>query len=262
MDVTASELFWRLLDERLSIRPATGPSTFTRSYKPKEEAWERFKTVAGVTGRLASDYSLTPEAAEGDLDGIGQAEISPRLHGQVLHDPGVDFLFSPEAQQLKEKIERGKKAKQDGGDAKNYGRRFICRQFESLDLSLLTMRKMKVGSSLTELDDTFASEMEQLQELSVTGQRLRAIVRLPSSLVSLNAHCNAISSWPRFEAFNFRHIGSAPSLLPKILTFAPSPTSCCLEFTLPCHCFCWSSSASISPCHTCTHATLLFLPPP
>uniref|UniRef100_A0A7S4KSF4 U2A'/phosphoprotein 32 family A C-terminal domain-containing protein n=1 Tax=Guillardia theta TaxID=55529 RepID=A0A7S4KSF4_GUITH len=221
MEVTASQLFWRLLAEKLNIQAATGPSSFTKSYKAKEEAWERFKTVSGMTGRLASDYSLTPEAAESDLDTIGQAEISPRLHDRVLHDPGVDFLFSPQAKGLKDKIERGKKARQEGGDAKNYGRGFICKQFETLDLSLLTMKKMKVSYSLTELDETFAREMEQLKELSVTGQKLTRIAHLPPSLVSLNAHCNSISSWPKFQAFNFRHIGLGGNMINNLEELGP-----------------------------------------
>lgn len=52
----ATDLFWYLVQEKGQVVPSTGPSTYTKTVTMKEEQWERFKTVKGMTGRMASDY--------------------------------------------------------------------------------------------------------------------------------------------------------------------------------------------------------------
>ncbi len=48
MDITASELFWKLIEEKGGIVPDTKKPVYTKEYKPKEASWARFKTANGM----------------------------------------------------------------------------------------------------------------------------------------------------------------------------------------------------------------------
>ncbi len=52
MDITATELFWKLVTDKAGIKPATEPQVFTQAFTPIEATWEKFRTIKG-TGRLA-----------------------------------------------------------------------------------------------------------------------------------------------------------------------------------------------------------------
>ena len=54
-----------------------------------------------MTGKLISDYKVTGEALEEELDLSQDVEIEPRCHPLVLHDSARDLDWSPEASKLK-----------------------------------------------------------------------------------------------------------------------------------------------------------------
>ena len=86
MDVCATDLFWYLVEKKGQVVPATGASKYTKTVTMKEEEWERFKTIQGMTGRMASDYTLSPAPAESDLDEMSEVIIEPKCHPHVLYN--------------------------------------------------------------------------------------------------------------------------------------------------------------------------------
>ena len=48
MNITATELFWKLIEEKGGIVPDTKKPVYTKEYKTKEASWARFKTVNGT----------------------------------------------------------------------------------------------------------------------------------------------------------------------------------------------------------------------
>jgi len=240
------------LPERRStwqIQPETGSRTFKQTFTSKEAEWDRFKTVQGVTGRMMSDYTLVPTPAEEDLDVIGDAEIAPKYHAEVLRDAKMDLTWSGEASALRERIERGKLSKTvRGGEAKSYGRNFIRSQFRSLDLSRHKMRALNVPYTLTSLDKRFATELPNLEEISLSGQALvkvrqapshadrcgappphltpvppAQIENLPPRVISVNAHCNSISTWPTLPNFDIRSLGLSGNSIASLDVSRPAP---------------------------------------
>ena len=222
MDVCATDLFWFLVEEKGQVVPSKGPSTYTKTVTMKEEEWERFKTVKGATGRMASDYTLSPAPAESDLDSMSELHIEPTLHPQVLHDKSVDLTFSQEIGPLKKKVEQGKKSRFEGGDAKNYGRGHIRKQFVTLDMNRDRLRKLNVSHRVTQIDEQFATEVPNLQELSLSGHALTEIKNLPPKLISLSAHCNRLTTWPQLPNDDFRQIGLSGNMISNLdgLSFA------------------------------------------
>lgn len=83
MEVCATDLFWYLVEEKGQVVPSSGPAQYTKTVAMKEEEWERFKTVKNTTGRMASDYTLSPSPAESDLDSMSEPYIEPACHKQV-----------------------------------------------------------------------------------------------------------------------------------------------------------------------------------
>ena len=209
----ATDLFWYLVEEKGQVVPSAGPSTYTKTVTMKEDEWERFKTIKGVTGRMQSDYTLVPTPAETDLDSMAEPFIEPTCHPQVLYDKSRDLTFSKEIGPLKQKVERGKKSRFEGGDAKNYGRNHVRKQFMTLDMNRDLLRKLNVSHRVTEIDEQFATEVPNLQELSLSGHSLKEVKNLPPKLISLNAHCNRLTEWPQLPNDNFRHIGLSGNMI-------------------------------------------------
>ena len=83
MEVCATDLFWYLVEEKGQVVPSSGPAQYTKTVAMQEEEWERFKTVKNTTGRMASDYTLSPSPAESDLDSMSEPYIEPACHKQV-----------------------------------------------------------------------------------------------------------------------------------------------------------------------------------
>ena len=83
MEVCATDLFWYLVEQKGQVVPSSGPAQYTKTVAMKEEEWERFKTVRNTTGRMASDYTLSPSPAESDLDSMSEPYIEPACHKQV-----------------------------------------------------------------------------------------------------------------------------------------------------------------------------------
>jgi hypothetical protein len=54
-----------------------------------------------VTGTLISDFTVTGEALEEELDLAMDVNIEPRCHPMVLHDSAKDLGWSREAPKLK-----------------------------------------------------------------------------------------------------------------------------------------------------------------
>ena len=48
MEVSASELFWKLIEQKAGIVPDTKKPVYTKEFKPKEASWSRFKAVSGA----------------------------------------------------------------------------------------------------------------------------------------------------------------------------------------------------------------------
>ncbi len=57
MDITASELFWKLIEEKGGIVPDTKKPVYTKENKPKEASWARFKTANGCISYLTPTQS-------------------------------------------------------------------------------------------------------------------------------------------------------------------------------------------------------------
>jgi hypothetical protein len=216
MDVCATDLFWYLVEEKGGVLPSKGPATFAKKVTMKEDEWERFKTVKGATGRMAADYTLVPTPAESDLDSMAEPYIEPSCHPQVLVDNSADLSFSQEMSALKTRVEKGKKSHWDGGDAKNYGRNYIRKQFLTLDMNREMLRTLNVKHRIIEIDEQFATEVPNLQELSISGHALKEIKNLPPKLISLNAHCNRLSQWPLLPNNEFRHIGLSGNMIDSL----------------------------------------------
>lgn len=176
-----------------------------------------------MTGTLPTDFKLTPQPAEKDLDQMDDPNIEPKYHPQVLRDQRLDLSFSGDAPPLKDKIERGKKAKfERGGEAKAYGKGYIRKQFKSLDFSSDTLKVLNAPLSLSGIDEGFPAEVPNLEELSVSGHSLTTIDNLPPSLISLNAHCNRLSEWPLLPAcFHLRHLGLSGNQLTSLDGITP-----------------------------------------
>ena len=225
MDVCATDLFWYLVEEKGQVAPSAGPSTYTKTVTMKEDEWERFKTVKGATGRMQSDYTLVPTPADADLDSMAEPYIEPTCHPQVLYDKSRDLAFSQEIGPLKTKVERGKKSRFEGGDAKNYGRNHIRKQFVTLDMNRDLLRKLNVSHRVTEIDEQFATEVPNLQELSLSGHALKEVKNLPPKLISLNAHCNRLTEWPQLPNDNFRHIGLSGNMIGSLEALSFSSAS-------------------------------------
>ena len=216
MDVCATDLFWYLVEKKGQVVPATGASKYSKTVTMKEEQWERFKTIQGMTGRMASDYTLSPAPAESDLDEMSEVIIEPKCHPNVLYDKSTDLSFSQEIGAVKKTVEQGKKSRFEGGDAKNYGRNYVRKQFVTLDMNRDVLRKLNVSHCVTQIDEQFATEVPNLQELSLSGHALKEVRNLPPKLISLNAHCNRITEWPQLPNNNFRNIGLSGNLISSL----------------------------------------------
>lgn len=127
----------------------------------------------GETGTIVSDFLLRGEAFEDDLDPMSVVEIEPRCHPLVLHDAALGQSWSPEASQVKAKVDAGHKPRfERGGTGKAYGKAYIGKQFKSLDLSLERMKAAKVGEGTQ-------GEGSITRRLSPGPTMLQEAVRLP-----------------------------------------------------------------------------------
>lgn len=75
------------------------------------------------------------------------------------------------------------------------------------------LRKLNVSHRVTEIDEQFATEVPNLQELSLSGHALKEVKNLPPKLISLNAHCNRLTEWPQLPNDNFRHVGLSGNMI-------------------------------------------------
>eukprot|EP00961_Rhodomonas_salina_P196865 2657139-Rhodomonas_salina.2 len=60
--------------------------------------------LADMTGTLPTDFKLTPQPAEKDLDQMDDPNIEPKYHPQVLRDQRLDLSFSGDAPPLKVRL--------------------------------------------------------------------------------------------------------------------------------------------------------------
>ena len=65
MDITASELFWKLIEEKGGIVPDTKKPVYTKECKPKEASWARFKTANGAIITMSISKSFSSACAGG-----------------------------------------------------------------------------------------------------------------------------------------------------------------------------------------------------
>ena len=78
------------------------------------------------------------------------------------------------------------------------------------------MKLAKVGAKLTTIDSKFASEVPNLEELSVSGHELTEIDNLPPNVIILNAHCNKLTAWPTLPNMRVRHLGLSGNLIASL----------------------------------------------
>lgn len=133
-----------ICDTHQTPPPAHGPEAKTH-YGRKSSMLTTECSEPGETGTIISDFQLSGEAFEDDLDPMAVVEIEPRCHPLVLHDAALDQSWSPEASTVRAKVDAGRKPRfERGGDGKAYGRRYIANQFKSLDMSIERMKLAKV----------------------------------------------------------------------------------------------------------------------
>jgi len=68
---------------------------------------------------------------------------------------------------LKQTVEKGKKSRFEGGDAKNYGRNYIRKQFLNLDMNRDLLKRLNVSHRVTEIDEQFSTEVPNLQVIHI-----------------------------------------------------------------------------------------------
>ena len=105
MEVSASQLFWKLVEEKAGIAPATKPATFTKQFVPKEAAWQRFKTVLGQFPPLPTALTISssshnlpqPHVDEEPKDPFHPPAPLARRHSQSKTTPPAQTCDNPTA---------------------------------------------------------------------------------------------------------------------------------------------------------------------